>query len=189
MSDTVEPIVEQRKVFSAALVSSLSDTVPKRWVKVDAWRVVSPEGELLTDGSVCMWGTTLKQSKAIEEDVAMAKGKTSDAIVRRIVATIIECAHTGDEKDAPLMFTRANHWAWLEGQPRQVIDELFGAVQELDMASGVSMENILDFFEMTGSLQACLKHIASHCDACTDCPANSTRACPQRALTLPSQRT
>jgi hypothetical protein len=191
-TDAQDVVAEQRKAFTADLVASLTDTVPKRWVKVNEWRVVTPQGEVVSDGSVCMWGTTLKQTKAIEEDVQVGNGKAGETISRRIIATIIECAREGDgsaeyPSTAPL-FNRATHWGWLEKQPTTVLDALFGAVQELDMASGVKMEQILDFFEMTGSLKACLQHIASHCDACTDCPQNSLRTCPQQALTLASSQ-
>jgi hypothetical protein len=185
-----EAIAEQRKAFTVDLIASLGDTVPKRWVKVNEWRVVAPDGEVRSDGSVCVWGTTLAQTKAIEQDVRLAQGKDpGEAMSRRIIATIIECAHAGEEPDAPLLFTRAAHWGWLAKQPTTVLDALFGAVQELDMASGVKMENILDFFAMTGSLRDCLQRIASRCDACTDCPANSQVTCPQQALTLASSRT
>ena len=183
-----EAVDAQRKAFTLDLIASLGDTIPKRWVTVKEWRVVRPDGELVSDGSVCVWGTSLAQTKAIEQDVAMAKGDATDAFARRMVATIIECVRDGDGEDAKPLFNRAKHWGWLEKQPTTVLDALYGAVQELDMASGVKMENILDFFAMTGALRECLQRIASRCDACTDCPANSQATCPQQALMLASSR-
>lgn len=183
---------ETRKVFRAAHKAVIGNTVPRRWVKVPEWRVVAEDGTVESDGSVCVWGTTSAETKRIIEDVNAAGDKASEAADRQRIATVIECVREGDgSKEYPStkpVFNRKDDWGWVAGQPTRVMDLLYGTVQELDMASGISMENILDFFEMTGALRDCLRRIGSASGACTDCPQNSQRTCPQQALTLPSQR-
>jgi hypothetical protein len=162
---------EVRQVFDPASIATLGNVVRRRWVEVPEWG----------GASVCLWGTTFADAARIEGDVALEEANLA-RFQRRCIATIIECARDGDGPEAKPVFERTAHWGWLEKQPNSVLLRLYNVVSELDAIDGVTGEQIASFFETVGSLKACLTHIASHCDACTDCPANSRPECPRQLL-------
>jgi hypothetical protein len=158
--------MQSHEVFDPASIVALGNVVRRRWIEVPEW-----------DGkSVCMWGTTFADAARIEGDAALGEVPMVQGHRRRI-ATIIECARNGDGPEAKPLFERTAHWGWLETQPTSVILRLYNVVEELDATDSVTTDQIASFFAIVGSLKKCLTHIASHCDACTDCPANSRPDC------------
>ena len=163
-------------VFDPSCIPSLGNTRPFRWVTVPEWR----------NSRVCMWGCDLADNRAIDADARTGcELDTVDGRIlfgdRRKVATILQCAHTGEPPDGKVMFDRSA-WSWLESEPVSVTESLVNAVQELNMSSGIRADQVVSFFGIVGSLKSCLTSIASHCDACTDCPQNSRDGCLKAIL-------
>lgn len=168
----MEPTETERKVICAEDIPLLGHTVRKRWLRVPEWG----------GREVCMWGTTLGERVRIEADAAMAGDDANSAALRRQVATVLECARDGDQAEAQRVFSREQHWGWLQQQPSSVLDPLYLAVADLDLGSESAAQAVVSFFATDDNLRLCLTRIASACGACTDCPAN----CPQKSPPPPS---
>lgn len=173
---------EEQKVFDPANMPHLGNTVPKRYVHVAAWQA-----------GVWVWGTTQVEEIHIADEMQAALAVGGDqaplkAEARRRVATVLCCARDSDEADAKLLFSQ-DDWTWLEHQPIAAIDLIVNTVANLNQSTPIAQEELADFFVIASDVVNCLAHIASHCDACTDCPRKSKTTCPLQRYKLLLQPT
>jgi hypothetical protein len=162
----------QRVVLQAVDVATAGDIVPKRWVDL-------PE---FGGKSVCVWGTTRGERTRIISDMRGAGDDTDAAATKHMVATVIECVRDGDGPEAKRIFDRVTHWGVIEKWPSGLIERIVNAVQELDTSGGVTVDELVSFFRVTGTLGDALMSIASACGVSTDCLANSPTGSPLRRL-------
>lgn len=199
MSKKVEEVVEEietfdptevvKKPFNPSMIPMMGNNVSKEWITVPEWRIMDKDGNIISDGSVCVWGTTQKNIISIENDVRLSPDNDLVAAARRQIATIIECCKDGDGADAKPIFTRTKSWGWLEEQPSAVLDRITRTVAELDLSGPLRIKDVMDFFLTVENLQGCLRHIGSVCGSCTDCHQKSQGTCPLQSLTQLSSQT
>lgn len=168
---------QEQIVFDPANIPHLGNTVPKRYVYIEAW-----------GAGVWVWGTRQTEEIHIADEVrvALAAGgerASLNAEARRRVATVLCCAYDGEGPEAKPLFTQ-DQWTWLEQQPTAAMDLIVNTVANLNQATPVAQEELADFFVIASDVVSCLKHIASHCAACTDCPRNSKATCPLQRYKL-----
>lgn len=167
---------ETKKLLTAAEIMALGNVTGRREVYVPEW-----------GGDVWVWGTTRTEDMFISDQqrVAIETGgdqATLEAASRRRTATMLQCIRDSGEDNAKPLFD-STAWDYLEGSPTAVVDLICNVVSELDASGPETQGELTDFFGIASGMVGCWKHIASHCDACIDCPKNSPTTCPLQRLT------
>jgi len=161
---------EQQAVLTAEDLVGLTDAFPRELVFVPEW-----------GKSVWVWAYDLNGERDRWNDMQNGQDD-ADRINRGMIARVIAAVRQGgdmvDGKLPPPLFTRVAHWEMLKQQPLGVVKRLCEVSERLSGESFATQEQIAAFFGLLGQVIPCLRHIVSHCDACTDCPRNSQATCP-----------
>jgi len=168
MADETKP---ELRILGPEDIGGLSDTYPRELVEVPEW-----------DGAVWVWSMNLSGVKALWEEMQQGENDV-ERQNRSNVARVLEAVRTkgeltGDGELPPPLFDRGKHWKWLSNQPLAVIRRICEASERMNGEASVSQEALLGFFGTLTRVVSCLRHIASACECCTDCPRSSTDACP-----------